>query len=159
MDVAASINEAIAEYIAVKTFVSIVAGILSMAVLAVFRLDFYVTWGLLIFLLNYIPYLGSLVAVALPIGLAFIQLGIWQGIVIAGLLVAIQQAIGTFIEPRMAGSKLGVSPLLILLSLSFWGVVWGIPGMILAVPLLVTIKIILFNIPETRPLAVLMSNL
>jgi AI-2 transport protein TqsA len=158
LEVTATINQAIAEYIAVKTFVSVVAGILSMAVLAVFGLDFYITWGLLIFLLNYIPYLGSLVAVALPIGLSFIQLGMWQGIVIALLLIAIQEAIGIFVEPRMAGSKLGLSPLLILLSLSFWGVIWGIPGMILAVPLLVTIKIVLYNIAETRPLAILMSN-
>ena len=74
------------------------------------------------------------------------------------LLIAIQQVMGTFIEPRMAGRRLQVSPLLILLSLSFWGVLWGIVGMILAVPLLVVIKAILENIPETRPIATLMAN-
>lgn len=158
MEVVGSINDAIAEYISVKTFISVAAGIMSMAVLAVFQLDFFITWGLLIFLLNYIPYLGSLVAIALPIGLSFLQLGVWQGIVIAILLIAIQQFLGTFVEPKMAGRKLGVSPLLIILSLSFWGVVWGIIGMILAVPLLVTLKIVLDNIPETKPVATLMSN-
>ena len=74
------------------------------------------------------------------------------------LLIAIQQVMGTFIEPRMAGRSLQVSPLLILLSLSFWGVLWGIVGMILAVPLLVVVKAILDNIPETRPIATLMAN-
>ena len=155
-----SINQAIAEYIAVKTFVSVVAGLASYLVLAVFGVDFAILWGILIFLFNYIPYLGSLLAVTLPIMLSFVQLEeLWKGVVIAVLLVAIQQGIGMFIEPRMAGHRLGLSPLLILLSLAFWGLVWGIVGMILAVPLLVTLKIILENIHETRPLATLISNI
>ncbi len=153
-----SINQAISEYIAVKTFVSFLASIFSMAVLAIFQVDFFITWGILIFLLNFIPYIGSLVAVAPPIGLSFLMLQLWQAIVVTLLLVAIQQVIGALVEPRMAGRRLGVSPLLILLSLAFWGLVWGIVGMILAVPLLMTIKIILENIKETRPLATLMSN-
>jgi AI-2 transport protein TqsA len=154
-----SINVAIAEYIAVKTSMSVLAGVFSTVVLGLFGVDFFIMWGILIFLLNYIPYLGSLVAVALPILLAFVQLDeAWKGVVIAILLVAIQQVIGTVLEPRMAGQRLGVSPLLILLSLAFWGLVWGVVGMILAVPILVTVKIILDNIPETKPLAILMSN-
>ena len=100
-----------------------------------------------------------LAVLILPIGLALIQLGLWPAIAIAILLIVIQQFIGIYVEPRMAGAKLGVSPLLIILSLSFWGVVWGIPGMILAVPLLVTVKIVLDNIAETKPLATLMSNM
>jgi len=160
LEIIASINLAIAEYISVKTFVSALAGLISYVVLWVFGVDFAALWGILIFLFNYIPYLGSLVAVALPIALSFVQFDeAWKGIVIAVLLIAIQQAIGMFIEPKMAGQKLGISPLLILLALAFWGLVWGIVGMILAVPLLVTTKIILDNIPETKPLATLMSNM
>ena len=159
LEVTAHINQAIAQYISVKTFVSLLTGVLTTIVLALFRLDFYLTWGIFTFLFNYIPYLGSWVALALPIGLALLQLGLWQAAVIAVLLIAIQQVIGVYIEPRMTGARLGVSPLLILLSLSFWGSVWGITGMILAVPLLVTVKIILDNIRETKPLATLMSNL
>ncbi len=160
LGIVASINDAIAQYIAVKTFVSFLAGAASFFVLSIFGIDFAVMWGMLIFLLNFIPYLGSLIAVALPIGLSFLQFDEpWKGIAIAVLLIGIQQAIGMFIEPKLAGQKLGVSPLLILLSLAFWGLVWGIVGMILAVPLLVTIKIILDNIPETKPVAALMSNM
>jgi AI-2 transport protein TqsA len=159
LTIVTSINQAIAQYIVVKTFMSVMAGLLSAVVLGLFGVDFYLMWGILIFLLNYIPYLGSLIAVALPILLSFVQLEeVWKSVVIAGLLIAIQQVIGTLIEPRMAGQRLGVSPLLILLSLAFWGLVWGIVGMILAVPLLVTLKIIFDNIPETKPLATLMSN-
>jgi predicted PurR-regulated permease PerM len=116
-------------------------------------------WSILIFVLNYIPYLGSLLAIALPIALSFLHKEPGTALAVAIGLVGIQLALGNFVEPRMAGRRLGVSPLLILLSLSFWGLVWGIVGMILAVPLLVSIKIVLENIPATRPLATLMSNM
>lgn len=155
-----NINQAIAQYLAVKTAVSFIAGVLSVVVLLpFFDLDFAVLCGLLIFLLNYIPYLGSLVAVGLPILFSFIELdAAWKGILVALLLIAIQQVVGTLLEPRLAGQRLDVSPLLILLSLAFWGAVWGIVGLILAVPLLVILKIVLDNIKETRPIATLISN-
>jgi predicted PurR-regulated permease PerM len=153
-----SINDGVAQYIGVKTLVSLIAAITSLVVLVGFGVDFAITWALLIFLFNYIPYLGSLVATGLPIVLSLVQLGLWQAVVIAILLIAIQQLIGVFLEPRLAGRRLGVSPLLILLSLAFWGVLWGIVGMILAVPMLVILKIILDTIKETRPIATLMSN-
>lgn len=159
MEIVGTINQAISEYIAVKTCISIMAGALSLFVLWYFNVDFFIMWSILIFLFNYIPYLGSWVAVGFPIVLSFLQLGTAEGIWVAALLIAIQVGLGNFIEPRMAGRKLGVSPLLILLSLSFWGLLWGIMGMILAVPLLVIIKIVLENIKETKPLATLMSNI
>ena len=159
MEVVASINQAISDYIAVKTLASALAGLLSYTVLAMFGVDFAVTWGILIFAFNYIPYLGSLIAVGLPILLSFLQFDeIWKGIVITLLLIGIQQIIGTLVEPRMAGQRLDVSPILIVLALAFWWAVWGIIGAILAVPLLVIVKIILDNIPETKPIATLISN-
>jgi AI-2 transport protein TqsA len=158
LSMAASINRSISQYLGVKTFTGLVAALLSMLVLAGFGVDFYILWGFLIFLFNYIPYIGSLVAIGLPIALSFLMLDVASAIMVAVLLVAIQQVLGTFLEPRMAGRRLQVSPLLILLSLSFWGILWGITGMILAVPLLVVIKSIFDNIPETRPIATLMAN-
>jgi predicted PurR-regulated permease PerM len=160
LDVVVSINQAIAQYISVKTLVSLIAAVASLVVLLLFGVDFAVTWALLIFLFNFIPYLGSMVATALPILLSLVQLEeLWQVAVVAVLLIAIQQAIGAFLEPRIAGRRLDVSPFLILLSLAFWGMLWGIVGMILAVPMLVILRIILENIKETRPIAILISNM
>jgi AI-2 transport protein TqsA len=159
MTVLSSIASAISQYIAVKTLISLLAGLLTTVVLLIFGVDFAITWGTLTFLFNYIPYLGSLVATILPIFLALVQFETWwQAVAIGILLIGMQQFLGVLVEPRLAGAKLGVSPFLIILSLAFWGVVWGIVGMILAVPLLVTVKIILDNIPATRPIAKLMGS-
>jgi AI-2 transport protein TqsA len=156
-----SINQAIGQYIAVKTLASAMAGFLSYAVLALLEVELAASWGILIFMLNYIPYVGSLIACALPIILSFLQFPgdeIWRPIAVTLSLIGIQQIIGNWVEPRMAGQRLDVSPLLIVLSLAFWWSVWGIFGAILAVPLLVIVKIILDNIPETKPIATLISN-
>src|SRR5262249_45690810 len=160
MAVAGSINRAVHDYIALKTFVSLLQGGLSFAVLAAFGVEFAAMWGGLIFLLNFIPYIGSLVAVSLPILLSFLQYGEepWKRLTITLLLLLIQRVVDNFVEPRLTGRKLGLSPLLVLLSLAFWGWLWGVVGMILAVPLTVIGKIILENIRETRPLATLISN-
>lgn len=159
MQIIASISRAITEYIGVKVFISFLGGLGTALILAVFGVDFALTWGTLAFLLNFIPYLGSLLATILPLMLAFVQLdSVWMVLLIAILLIACQQFLGLVVEPRMAGARLGVSPLLIILSLAFWGVVWGIIGMLLAVPLLMVIKIIFENIPATKPVAALMGN-
>jgi predicted PurR-regulated permease PerM len=160
MAVVEAINRGVHDYIALKTFVSALQGLLSFAVLAAFGVEFAVMWGVLIFLFNFIPYIGSLVAVSLPIILSFLQYAEepWKPVLITLLLLVIQRVVDNYIEPRLAGHRLGVSPLIVLLSLAFWGWLWGIVGMILAVPLTVIGKIILQNIRETKPLATLISN-
>jgi predicted PurR-regulated permease PerM len=163
MAVVEAINRAVHDYIALKTFVSFLQGLLSFAVLAAFGVEFAVMWGVLIFLFNFIPYIGSLIAVSLPILLSILQFAddadeLWKPLVITLLLLLIQRVVDNWIEPRLAGHKLGVSPLIVLLSLAFWGWLWGIIGMVLAVPLTVIVKIILDNIRETKPLATLISN-
>jgi AI-2 transport protein TqsA len=159
LNIAASVNRAIAAYISVKTWVSLLTGLLSLCVLWPFGVRYFALWSLLIFLFNYIPYIGSLVAVLIPVVLSFLQFDtLWQPLVISVLLIGVQQFTGNIIEPRLTGKRLDVSPVLVLASLAFWGAVWGITGMILAVPLTVIAKIILENIQETRPIATLMSN-
>jgi AI-2 transport protein TqsA len=160
LNVIENISRAIAQYIGLKTFVSFLQGFLSFVVLACFGVDFAPMWGLLIFLLNFLPYIGSLIGVASPIVLCFVQYPEqpWRGIALAVLLLLIQRVVDNYVEPRLTGKKLGISPLLILLSLAFWGWLWGIVGMILAVPLTVVGKIILENIRETQPLATLLSS-
>ncbi|MFT3878848.1 MAG: AI-2E family transporter [Gemmatales bacterium] len=157
--VLATISHAITQYIALKAFVSFLGGVGTTIILSIFGVDFALTWGTLAFVLNFIPYLGSILATILPVMLAVVQLdSYWSPLVIFVLLICMQQLLGTFIEPRMQGTTLGVSPLLIILSLAFWGVVWGVVGMLLAVPLLMVVKIVLENIPATRPVADLMGE-
>jgi predicted PurR-regulated permease PerM len=157
--VAGSINEAIARYIAVKTWISFLTGFSSFVVLAVFGVEFALLWGVLIFLFNFIPYIGSWGAILVPILLSFVQFDTpWIGVTVLVLLVLVQVVTGALVEPRLTGRRLDLSPLGIVVALSFWGFIWGVVGMILAVPLTVIIKIILDNIDETRPVATLMSN-
>ena len=127
---------------------------------AAFGVEFAVMWGVLIFRFNFIPYLGSLVAVSLAIVLSFLQYAEepWKPRLLTLLLLLVQRVVDNFIEPRLTGQKLGLSPLIVLLSLAFWGWLWGVVGMILAVPLTVIGKIVLENIRETKPLATLISN-
>src|SRR5262249_61202019 len=107
-------------------------------------------WGVLVFLFNFIPYIGSFVAVSLPIILSFLQYAEepWKPLLITLLLLLIQRVVDNYIEPRLTGRKLGLSPLIILLSLAFWGWLWGVVGMILAVPLTVIGTIILETLRE-----------
>jgi AI-2 transport protein TqsA len=160
MNVVEAINRGVHDYIALKTLVSFLQGLLSFAVLAAFGVDFAVMWGVLIFLFNFIPYIGSFVAVSLLIALSFLQYADepWKPVLSTILLLLIQRVLDNFIEPRLTGQKLNLSPLLVLLALAFWGWLWGVVGMILAVPLTVIGKIILANIEATRPLARLMSK-
>lgn len=157
--VMATISHAITQYIALKAFISFLGGVGTTLILTIFGVDFALTWGTLAFVLNFIPYLGSILATILPVLLALVQLdSLWVPLVIFVLLIGMQQMLGTFIEPRMQGTTLGVSPLLIILSLAFWGVVWGVIGMLLAVPLLMVVKIVFENIPATRPVSDLMGK-
>lgn len=159
MSVVRTINSAISRYISVKTLVSALIGIISGTVLALFGVKFALMWGILTFFANFIPYIGSLAAVSMPIGLSYVQFSDpWTTIIIGVILITAQVVTGNVLEPVMVGHRLGVSPLLILLSLAFWGFLWGIPGMILSAPLAVTIKIVMENIGPTRNVAKLFSD-
>lgn len=159
MEVARKINAAISRYIAIKTFVSLLIGTFSGIVLALFGVDYAFLWGVITFLANFVPYVGSLAAVTLPIGLSLVQFGdAGTTILLAVILTTAQMMVAYWIEPFMFGQKLGVSPLVIVISLAFWGLLWGIPGMVLAVPLAVTIKIIFENMESTKVIARLCSD-
>jgi predicted PurR-regulated permease PerM len=153
------VNASVTQYLGVKTLMSLLGGLATWVVLLVFGVDYAGLWGLIAFLFNYIPYLGSFVAIVLPVLLSLVQFeDPLRTLVILVLLVLPQSAIAYLIEPRLAGKKLDLSPFVIILSLAFWGSLWGIVGMILAVPLVVTIKTILDQILVTRPLGQMLSN-
>jgi predicted PurR-regulated permease PerM len=149
----------IRQYLYVKTLVSALTGVVSYAILVWVGVDYAPFWALLIFLLNYIPTIGSMVAVLLPTALSLVQFDTFTPFVT--LLVSlgtVQMLIGNVLEPRVMGSSLNLSPLVVILALSLWGQIWGITGMFLSVPITVISMIVLGRFPATRPIAVAMSE-
>ncbi len=154
-----NINRQIQKYLLAKTIISLITGIIATGILLYFDVQFAYVWGILTFLLNFIPNLGSIIATLLPLGFAFIQFNNWITLLWLGLLLtANQMLIGNFIDPRIVGRSVNLSPLVVLFSLIFWGWLWGIIGMFLAVPISVVIKIVFENIEDLRPISVLMSS-
>jgi AI-2 transport protein TqsA len=145
-------------YIKIKTFVSALTSIICYIILLIMGIQFAGFWAVLIFVLNYVPNVGSLVAVALPVLFAIIQFDIGHALLLAILLVATQMSIGNFLEPRLMGNSLNLSPLVIIISLVIWGSIWGIVGMFLCVPIMVILNIILAKFDSTRPIAILLSS-
>jgi len=145
-------------YIAIKTLVSIATGCIVSLMLWGFGLDFFLLWGVLAFLLNYIPNIGSIIAAVPPMTLAILQLGIGEAGAIGLGFVLINMVMGNIIEPRYLGKGLGLSTLVVFLSLIFWGWLLGTVGMLLSVPLTMILKIGLESSPEGRWLAVMLSD-
>ncbi len=159
LEVIKHINTRIADYLAVKTLINIILGTISFVILWLFGVDYALFWALIIGLLNYIPYFGSLLGVAFPVLLTVAQFGAIQTtIAVAICLTAAQMWVGNWLEPRMIGRKVNLSPFVVLVALSFWSAFWGVPGAILAVPLTSMMAIIFASFDQTRPLAVLLAN-
>ena len=150
----ASVNN----YLAIKTLVSIATGVCVSVMLWALGLDFFLLWGVLAFLLNYIPNIGSIIAAVPAMSLAVLQLGpVTAGFIGLGYLT-INTVMGNVVEPRYLGRGLGLSTLVVFLSLIFWGWLLGTVGMLLSVPLTMIIKIALESSSEGRWFAVLLSS-
>lgn len=145
-------------YLALKTIISLLTGALAGILCAAVGLPFPVLWGLIAFLLNYVPAIGSIVAAGPPVALAAVALGPGSAVVVASGYLAINIGIGNILDPRLMGRRLGLSPLVVLLSLFFWGFVWGPAGMLLSVPMMVVLKLLLEGVESTRWVAVMMSS-
>jgi AI-2 transport protein TqsA len=158
-DIIGNIDSQIQKYLAIKTLVSFFTGIFAGVVLLLWGLEFAIVFAFLTFILNYIPNIGSFIATVFPVAIAIFQYDtIWPAVWILIILITIQQVMGNVVEPRLMGHGLGLSPLVILFSLFFWGWLWGIPGMILAVPMTAIVKIVCSNVPELGIVAALMSK-
>ncbi len=154
----AAIDAQIRKYLVIKTAVSAANGLMVWAVLALFGVDFAIFFGLVAFFLNFIPNIGSFLAAVLRVGFAFFQFGtFWAPFWILIITNGLDMVLGNILEPRVMGKGLGLSPLLVFFSLLFWGWLWGIPGMILSVPLTAVARIVCQNVPSLRPVAVLMG--
>ena len=152
------IGVSIRHYLSIKTYVSLVTGLLIWLWLVVLGVDYAILWGLIAFLLNYIPNIGSLLAAIPTMLFSLIQLGV-EGMVWTGLCyLVINTFMGNIVEPKVMGKGLGLSTLVVFLALIFWGFILGPVGMFLSIPLTITIKIILEQNKKTQWLAVLLST-
>lgn len=151
------IRTEVQRYLVTKTLISIVTGILIGVTMALLGLDFALLWGLLAFMLNYIPNLGSIIAAVPAVLLALVQRGLTGALLVALTFLAVNVLLGNLLEPQIMGRRLHLSPLVVFLSLIFWGWVWGPVGMILAVPMTVVLRILMEHSEDLRWVAVLMS--
>ncbi|MBQ9626952.1 MAG: AI-2E family transporter, partial [Treponema sp.] len=147
-------------YLSIKFAISLATGIVVFAGLSIIGVDFAIVWAFLAFLLNFIPTFGSVISFLLTVFFSVLQFfpALPPIIATALLMLFANMILGNFVEPRVEGGNLDISPFLILVSLSIWGWVWGFIGMLFAVPFLVFIKIICENVSFLKPVGILLGN-
>ncbi|MCX7115800.1 MAG: AI-2E family transporter [Gammaproteobacteria bacterium] len=146
-------------YLGLKTFLGLITAVASWLIMTSVGLDFSEFWALLIFFLTFIPNIGAIIAVGFPALIALVQFQtVLPCLIITSGIILIQFIIGSLIEPRYLSKSLNLSPLIILIALAFWGTVWGVIGMFLAVPITVMMMIIFAHFESTRPFAILLSQ-
>jgi AI-2 transport protein TqsA len=159
MDLLNKIDKSISSYLGLKTLVSLLTGFLSYIVLLLVGVEAPVFWALLIFIMNFIPTIGSLIGTMFPAVFALLQFGEIAPFVYVLVFVGIIQVIiGNIIEPKLMGNSLNISSLVVILSLAIWGSIWGVMGMVLSVPITVMMIIVCEQIPQLRFIAILLSE-
>ena len=150
----------VTRYISIKFFISLLTGMCVYVGTMLISLDFPIIWGFIAFVLNFIPNFGSIISGVVTTLFALIQF--WPRpmpvILVALLMLATNMILGNFIEPKIQGRNLGISPFIILVSLSVWGWLWGFLGMIVALPMMVILKIICENISYLYPISVMIGS-
>jgi predicted PurR-regulated permease PerM len=160
MGILGEIEERVQRYITLTSLISVFTGLFVGVTLGILHVQFAAGFGFLAFLLNYIPNIGAVIATLLPLPFVFIDphLSIVAKIAAMAVPGLMQAGVGSFIQPRMMGYSLDLHPVVLLLSLIFFTVLWGVSGAFLATPLTAVIKIVFEKIPETRPLAALLAG-
>lgn len=159
LQVAGQVNAAVISYLKAKVKSSFFLAAPIGAVLWATGVNFSLLWAVLTFLCNFIPYIGTLVAYTLPVGFAFLWFGLsWEPFAAGALLLVWHGASASVIEPMILGNAVGISPLVILGSLAFWGLLWGVPGMFLAIPLTAVMILVMGHFEQTRALAKLLRG-
>ncbi len=154
-----NVNEQLQSYIVIKTILSLTTGITTTIILLAYGIDFALMWGFLTFVLNFIPNIGALIATVAPITIGLLQYGFGFTVIsLAALLLVVHNIIGNVAEPHYLGIQMDLSPVFVLFSLIFWGWIWGIGGMFLAVPISASMKILFSNIEPLKPIAILLGT-
>lgn len=155
------IGAMVRQYLTVKTVSNLITASISYVIMLVIGVQFAGFWALLIFLMNYIPIFGAASAITLPVLLALVQPeggGVRMALITLISLIGAEQVMSNGIEPRLVGRSLNLSPLVVLFSLSVWGSIWGFAGLLLSVPITVTVMIVLSQFESTRPVAIILSD-
>ena len=148
----------IQKYLGIKTAVSLATGILAYIACRIFGVEFAILWALVAFAFNYIPAIGSILAAVPPVLLALIESGFWPGFGVFICYLVINIGLGNFLEPMLLGNRFGISTVVVILSVLFWGYIWGPVGMFLAVPLTMMVKVMLDNSTDLQWVSVLMGK-
>jgi len=152
-------TEKLQKYIGTKFIISIITGVISLIIFYVFGVDFALFWAIVIFVFNFIPNIGSIIASMLPVLFSIVQFGAFGTAVWLLIALGILQFImGNILEPRLMGYSLDLSPMIVILSLIFWGYIWGVAGMLLSVPMLATITIVLERFESLRFISVFLRG-
>lgn len=155
------ISVLVRQYITVKTISNLITATISFIIMKLIGIQFAGFWALLIFVLNYIPIFGAASAITLPVLLALVQPdggGVRMALTALVFLIGAEQVMSNGIEPRIVGRTLNLSPLVVLFSLSVWGSLWGFAGLLLSVPITVTVMLVLTQFQSTRPIAIMLSD-
>ncbi len=152
-------GDAVSSYLWSKTLISIITGVVSYILLYVQNVEYAFLWAFLIFILNFIPYLGPLISSLLPAIFAVVITGDpMKFVYVLGSMVVVQLILGNFVEPIMMGKGTNIGPLTVVVALAFWGMIWGVVGLMLAVPITAVMVIVLSQIKTTRYIAIMLSE-
>ena len=153
------ISGSIRSYIWSKTVISLITAVISYVILVIMKVDYAFFWSFLVFILNFIPYLGPAISSTLPaVFAAIIFDDLIKFVYVFAALGSVQAILGNFVEPKIMGKGTNLSPVSVLVSIAFWGMIWGVVGMILAVPVMAVVVIVLSQIKASRFMAILLSE-
>lgn len=159
VEVLNNIKKSMGNYIILKTGVSLITGVCSYIILLIIGVDLAFFWALLIFLLNYIPSVGSLIATIFPSLVALFQFGALQPFLLVLFAIGtLQIVVGNFIEPKVFGDKLNINGFVVILALSVWGAIWGVAGMVLSVPIVLVTIAIFDQFPQTKGISIFLKS-
>lgn len=158
LEIGRSVGEKFRAYIVTRLILGVITAALYVGWLAVFGIDYLLLWGILAVLLNFVPTVGSIIAGALPVVYAVLTRDVATAAIVAGGLLVIEQVMGNFVDPKIMGRRLAISPLVVLISLLFWSILWGIPGAFLAVPMTVLVTMTMAHFERLKPAALLMTD-
>lgn len=153
-----SIGKKFRTFFTTRLILGTITGALYAGWLALFGVDYLLLWGLLALLLNFIPTVGSIIAGLLPVAYVIVRQDPGTAAIVAGGLLVIEQIMGNFVDPKLTGRLIAISPLVVLISLGFWSILWGIPGAILSVPVTVLLIVVLAHVEALKPTALLLTD-